>query len=143
MVTDDACRKALKFLAHRTHWHIGQSATGPGLIKDYLFGNIMDRRRSQEETDRARGLVARAAEAMVANHLAKLNAGSITGALTKGSIMVELTRRFSTDGVWGLIHTVLPHDRQCTGLRTEDFPDDGAQAIIGRQDPWLIAARTV
>lgn len=143
LVSDDACRKALRYLAHRTHWHIGQSAKGPALIKDYLFNGIMDRRHSHEETARARCLVARGAEAMFANHLTELNAVSVTGAITKGSIMVELTRRFSTDGVWGLIHTVLPYDRQRTGLCLDNFPDDGAQAIIKRQDPWLITARSM
>jgi hypothetical protein len=103
----------------------------------------MDRRHSNEETDRARCLVARAAEAMFTNHLAELNTGLAIGPATKASIMVELTRRFSTDGVWGLIHTVLPHDRQRTGLSLDDFPDERAQAIIQRQDPWLIAAQVV
>lgn len=143
LVSDDACRKALKFLAHRTHWHIAQGENGPALVEDYLFQGIMDRRHSHEETARARCLVARAAEAMFANHLVELRAGSDVKALTKVSIMTELTRRFRTDGVWGLIHTVLPHDRQRTGLSFDDLPDERARAIIRHQDPWLIRARAV
>jgi hypothetical protein len=143
IVSEDAGRKAIKFLDYRTHWHISQDTPVPVLHRNHLFNGIMARRHSDQETDRARCLVARAIEAKVETYTARLAAGATLPALTQASIMTELQHAFSTDGIWGLIHIVLPHDRRRSGHGTSDFTDARAQDIIERQERWLEAAKAL
>ena len=141
VVSEDACRKALKFLHHRTHWHITDGDTVPVLIPDHRFRNILSKRHSHAETARARHLVARAAQAVVRNYIDQQLAGAELNELTKGSIMTTLDHRFRTDGVWGLIHTVLPPDRK--RWNGQDSFDNGVgRSLIDRQAPWLVAAQS-
>lgn len=142
IVSEDACRKALKFLHHRTHWHITDGDTVPVLNPDHRFRNILTRRHSHVETARARDLVARAIEAVIRNHIDHQLAGAELNALTKGGIMTVLEHRFRTDGVWGLIHTVLKHDRKLREGQGEGYDEGVGGALIQRQAPWLHAAQT-
>lgn len=135
VVSEDAARKAVKFLTHRTGWALQGNPDDPELVTNWQFEMFLSRRNSEEEAMRARSLVARSIEAIFADNSRRRMQGQPVKAVTRSAITDLIQQRFSREGPWALIHFTLDQDRSFYGLQAPSDPV--ALNLIERQRPRL------
>lgn len=137
VVSEDAARKALKYVHRNMHWHIAHEGRWFDLRPDWRFEAAAPRRNALDEATRARALVCRCLEVLVADDLDRRLAGQEPGAVTRETLMDNLFQRFTRDGVWGLINLVLIRDRIVFSLPSPDTEQAPSREIIERQQERL------
>lgn len=141
LVSDDAARKALKYVHRRMHWHIAHDGRWFDLRPDWRFERAAPRRNAADEATRARALVCRCLEVLVADDLDRRFAGEEPGAVTRETLLDDLSQRFASDGVWGLINLVLVRDRMVFSLPSPDMDQAVTREIVERQHGRLFFPR--
>lgn len=141
LVSEDAARKALKYVHHRMHWHIAHDGRWFDLRPDWRFERAAPRRNAADEATRARALVCRCLEVLVAEDLDRRFAGEEPGTVTREALLDDLTQRFARDGVWGLINLVLVRDRMVFSLPSPDMDQAVTREIVERQHGRLFFPR--
>lgn len=141
VVSEDAARKALKYVHRRMHWHIGHEGRWFDLRPDWRFEAAVPRRNALDEATLARALVCRCLEVLVADDLDRRLAGEEPGAMTREALMDDLAQRFTRDGVWGLINLVLVRDRIVFSLPSPDMEREPSREIVERQHERLFLPR--
>lgn len=137
LVSVDACRKAIRYVFHRTHWHLSEQGGRTVLNADWRFEQFRAQRSTLHEQTRARSLVARCIEVLVAEHVRDQRAGVDMAPMTRLRLKAEVDRLFAEKGVWGLIDLVLPRDRSDHYLRAPAGLPDHLQGLLEKQDQRL------
>lgn len=141
LVSEDAARKALKYVHRRMHWHIGHDGRWFDLRPDWRFERAAPRRNAADEATRARALVCRCLEVLVADDLDRRFAGEEPGTVTRETLLDDLSQRFASDGIWGLINLVLVRDRMVFSLPSPDMDQAVTREIVERQHGRLFFPR--
>lgn len=133
VVSEDAARKALKYVIHRMHWHLQREAHWTDLQPDWRFSRAAPRRDAADEATRARALICRCIEVLAKEDLyACLRTGN-QSQMTRETIRDDLEKRFAKDGVWGLINLALFSDRRAFSILPPDLDRVGTRKIVERQ----------
>jgi hypothetical protein len=137
VVSEDAARKALKFVFHRMHWFLKPEAHWTDIEPDWRFSSAAPRRDAADETTRARALVCRCIALLGKDDLdRRLHHGDQTQ-MTRETLRDDLTKRFSKDGVWGLINLVLIRDRKLFSIFPPSLDQKATAEIVERQSKRL------
>ncbi|MFN3627286.1 MAG: hypothetical protein ACK4S3_05335 [Parvibaculum sp.] len=136
-MSEDAARKAIKYVFHRMHWFLKQEAHWTDLEPDWRFARAAPRRDAADEATRARALVCRCVEVLAKEDLAlRLHHGD-QSQMTRDTLRDDLDKRFAKDGVWGLINLALVQDRKVFSILSPDITQDETRDIVERQDQRL------
>lgn len=137
VVSEDAARKAIKYVFHRMHWHLDRDGRFVSLEPDWRFSRALPRRGAADEAARARALVCRCVEVLANQDLDLRLYHHDESLMTRDTLRDDLEKRFAKDGVWGLINLVLVRDRLVFSIGTPRLEDPTASAIIDRQKERL------
>lgn len=137
LVSDDAARKAIRFVFWRTHWHLAGAGNDLELVPDFRFDRARYSRGSIDETARSRSLVARCIESLFEDNARRRLYGGNDLPVTRHSLKTYTDQRFEKEGVWGLIHIALPRDRVIYRLERPDPTDARAIDLVKQQEPRL------
>lgn len=137
LVSVDACRKAIRFVFCRTHWFLTEQGGLTVLNPDWRFEQFRAQRSTLHEQTRARSLVARCIEVLVAEHVREQRTGVEVAPMTRLRLKAEVDRMFAEKGVWGLVDHVLPRDRSNHYLRAPEGLPERLQGLLDAQDQRL------
>lgn len=133
VVSEDAARKALKYVIHRMHWHLQREAHWTDLQPDWRFSRAAPRRDAADEATRARALICRCIEVLVKEDLYTCLRTGNQSLMTRDTIRDDLEKRFAKDGVWGLINLTLFSDRRLFSILPPDLDRVGTREMVERQ----------
>jgi hypothetical protein len=134
VVSEDAARKAIKYVFHRMHWHLERDDRFVSLEPDWRFSRALPRRDAADEAARARALVCRCVEVLANEDLDLRLYHHDESLMTRDTLRDELEKRFTKDGVWGLINLVLVQDRKVFSILSPDMTQDETRDIVERQE---------
>ncbi|WP_395944398.1 hypothetical protein [Brevundimonas sp.] len=137
VVSEDAARKAIKYVFHRMHWHLEQDDRWVTLEPDWRFSRAAPRRDATDEATRARALVCRCVDVLAKEDLdLRLHQGDQSH-MTRDTLRDDLEKRFAKDGVWGLINLALVRDRMVFSIPSPNLEHKNSKKIVERQDRRL------